>query len=49
MVLDFALRFFMNVRSTRMAHVKVINASRGPIHRYEKLNRELRNCYANLS
>jgi len=27
-----------------MAHLKVTNASRGPIHKYENLNTKLHNC-----
>jgi hypothetical protein len=31
-----------------MAHLKIINASRGPIHQYENLKRNLYNCNANI-
>jgi len=31
-----------------MAHLKIINASRGPIHAYEYLKRKLYNCNANI-
>jgi hypothetical protein len=31
-----------------MSHLKVINASRGSIHKYENLKRKLHNCNANI-
>jgi len=31
-----------------MAHLKIINASRGPIYEYENLKRKLYNCNANI-
>jgi hypothetical protein len=31
-----------------MVHLKIINASRGPIHEYENLKRKLYNCNANI-
>jgi len=31
-----------------MPQLKIIKASRGPIHEYENLNRKLYNCIANI-
>ena len=31
-----------------MAHLKIINASRGPIYEYENLKRKLHNCNADI-
>jgi len=37
------------VSNTRgIARLKIINASRGPIHEYGKLRRKLYNCNANI-
>ena len=31
-----------------MTHLKIVNASRGPIHKYEDLKRKLYKCNANI-
>jgi len=36
------------VNTTGMSHLKVINASRGSIHKYENFKRKLYNCNANI-
>jgi hypothetical protein len=45
---SFYLSFVIVSNTTGMPHLKIINASRGPIHEYGNLKTKLYNCNSNI-